>query len=197
MNIVEAARTIAHHWHNEVMGQLRKYTGQPYTDHTDEVANTYATYFRQDLVGQAAAHLHDTVEDTGVTTIQLLAELHSLVDSDQQYMIPDVIFTVKELTDVFTPEIFKELTREERKTLERERLGKTSLRAQNIKVCDLLSNTRDIVKSDPDFAPLYLREKIALMNSVKQTDSRLRARIFAQILAAQAKLGIIKHAILI
>ena len=47
-------------------GQVRKYTGLPYTTHTEEVAQIVDNYNgSKEMI--AAALLHDTVEDTSVT----------------------------------------------------------------------------------------------------------------------------------
>jgi hypothetical protein len=194
MNIVDAFKTIAHIRH---AGQRRKYDGAPYTDHTDAVAEMYAEYFPNDLIGQAAAHGHDLIEDTGADVMTLLFQAAKLVDEDEQMMIPTVIVSIVGLSDVYTSEKFPLDSRTFRKAKEAIRLGGETERVQNVKVCDLINNTSDIVRHDPKFAPLYLSEKIAVLGQLKKADKRLRARAMAQILMAQKSLGIIEQAIVI
>jgi hypothetical protein len=68
--LVAAARDFAADAHK---GQERKYVGGPYFTHVEEVANMAAAL---DLSpgGQAAAWLHDVVEDCGVTLSQVDAK---------------------------------------------------------------------------------------------------------------------------
>ena len=53
---------------HEAVGQMRKYTGEPYIVHPVEVADIVQTVAHTEVM-LAAALLHDTVEDTGVTTL--------------------------------------------------------------------------------------------------------------------------------
>ena len=66
MNIVEKARVFATAAHAAV-GQLRKYTFEPYIVHPAEVFAIVSTVDGATEEMMAAAWLHDTVEDTGVT----------------------------------------------------------------------------------------------------------------------------------
>jgi (p)ppGpp synthase/HD superfamily hydrolase len=63
MNIVDRARKFAERAHRE---QVRKYTGEPYFVHLDEVAKLCAR-FGCNKRTVAAAYLHDTIEDQPVT----------------------------------------------------------------------------------------------------------------------------------
>ena len=73
-------------------GQVRKYTGLPYTTHTEEVAQIVDNYNgSKEMI--AAALLHDTVEDTSVTIQDIEKEFGS-----------GTAMLVKWLTDTSRPE---------------------------------------------------------------------------------------------
>lgn len=143
-------------------GQVRKYTGVPYVLHPIAVAETLFQIGASDIVC-AAAILHDVLEDTGTTIVDLLAEFGV-----------EVANLVAELTDVYTPR--PGVNRAERKRLECERLAQVSAEAQTIKVADLIDNTSNIVEHDPDFAPVYLAEKRELLKVLTKADARLLGR---------------------
>ena len=143
--LVAFARTYAIAAHNAV-GQTRKYTKKPYHAHPSSVANTVSRFGARDEV-IAAAWLHDVLEDTQVTYEQL-----------REFFGDEVAFLVLELTE--RPRKGK---RAHRKRIECRRLARVSEEAQMIKLADLIDNTKDIVKYDPDFARVYLKEKAALL----------------------------------
>jgi len=60
-----------------------------------------------------------------------------------------------------------------RKKLACERLGRAPKWIQDIKVCDLISNTSSIVLHDPKFAETYLKEKKELLSYLGEADKRL------------------------
>lgn len=103
----------------------------------------------------AAAYLHDVVEDTNTTLDEIRDQFG--------FTVADL---VDELTDKFTKEEYPELNRIERKRRECERWKKCSEQAQLIKLCDLIDNTETIVKYDPSFAVVYLREKADLLEAM-------------------------------
>jgi (p)ppGpp synthase/HD superfamily hydrolase len=135
--------------------QVRKYTGDPYISHCIDV---YRRLEQFDYVFEmcygdevfAAAILHDTVEDTAVKLWDIYHNFGSVVGEYVMW-----------LTDCAKPE---EGNRATRKGIERERLRHAPEIVQNIKVCDLIDNTRSIVAHDPKFAKVYLKEKDALLN---------------------------------
>lgn len=128
-------------------GQKRKYTDDPYINHCIAVAREVER--RGGTPEQcAAALLHDTIEDTTVTAGVLAKEFGN-----------EVAGLVFEVTDRYTHAAFPEMNRSKRKKLEAERLGTISYGAKLIKLCDLIDNTASIVRFDPDFAVVYLREK--------------------------------------
>lgn len=139
--------------------QKRKYTGEPYINHPVEVAQIVASV-TDDCEAICAAFLHDVVEDTPVTLQQI---------SDAGFG-PTIAKLVDELTDVSRP---SDGNRRQRKALDREHLAKASPRAQTVKLADLISNSRDIMKHDPQFARVYMHEKRLLLFVLQDGDPTL------------------------
>jgi len=164
-DIVERARIFATAAHAAV-GQLRKYTFEPYIVHPSEVADTVTEYGGTPAM-IAAAWLHDTVEDTGVT-IELIREEFGSEVSD----------LVGWLTDVSRPD---HGNRAARKAVDRAHTARAPSEAQTVKLADLISNTRSIVEHDPKFAETYLSEKRLLLEVMTKADPRLMARAREQI----------------
>jgi (p)ppGpp synthase/HD superfamily hydrolase len=148
------------------VGQLRKYTHEPYIVHPAEVAKIVKTVDHTEAM-IAAAWLHDTVEDTGVSIELIRAEFGSEVSD-----------LVGWLTDVSRPD---HGNRAARKAVDRAHTAAAPAEAQTIKLCDLISNTRSIVAHDPEFARVYLSEKRALLEVMTKGDPTLLARAHQQI----------------
>jgi (p)ppGpp synthase/HD superfamily hydrolase len=110
----------------------------------------------------AAAWLHDTVEDTGVSIETIRAEFGAVVAG-----------LVADLTDVSTPDLGN---RAVRKSIDLAHTAKACADAKTIKLADLLSNTASIVEHDPGFARVYLKEKTALLEVLTEGDATLLAR---------------------
>jgi (p)ppGpp synthase/HD superfamily hydrolase len=158
-NLVLRAASFAAEAHK---GQVRKYTGQKYIVHPIEVMNIVASVPHTDAM-LCAALLHDTVEDCGVTLEQI-----------KELFGPEVEDLVFWLTD--PPKGESGMNRAVRKELSRQRLEIAPPEAQTIKLADLISNTASIVKHDPDFAVVYLREKAELLKVLVHGDSTLMAK---------------------
>jgi len=106
---------------------------EPYVNHLLEVADLVAGALEEpDTNVVIAALLHDTIEDVGVTT-------EELVESFGQ----DVADLVLECTDD------KSLPRQERKRLQIVNAPHKSTRAQLIKLADKISNLRAMLASPP------------------------------------------------
>lgn len=161
MEIVEKARIFAVAAHSAVK-QVRKYTNEPYWVHPQEVADIVASVPGATESMIAAAHLHDTVEDTGVTIEVIRAEFGA-----------DIAALVGWLTDVSRPE---DGPRWYRKKLDREHTAQAPAEAQTIKLADLISNSRSIVEHNPKFAKTYLEEKRLLLEVLTRGDAGLHAR---------------------
>lgn len=151
-DLVDRAAKVAQLAHE---GQTRKYTGEPYYVHCQAVAGLVADRY-QDPFMTAAAYLHDTIEDTSVTEQWLRC-----------YFPCVVVDLVVGLTDVYTSEAFPTWNRTKRKFHECMRYNGECAKVQQIKVCDLIDNTKSIIEHDPKFSILYLREKADLLASFR------------------------------
>jgi guanosine-3',5'-bis(diphosphate) 3'-pyrophosphohydrolase len=161
MDIVEKARVFAMAAHASVK-QLRKYTNEPYWVHPQEVAKMVSELPNASKAMVAAAHLHDVVEDTGVTIEIIESEFGE-----------EVATMVRWLTDVSKPE---DGPRWYRKKLDREHTAQAPAEVQSIKLADLISNSRSIMTYDPKFAKVYLEEKRMLLEVLTRGDAGLRAK---------------------
>ena len=135
--------------------QVRKYTGNPYTDHLAEVAGIVSTV-RAEKEVIATAWLHDCIEDQGCTRDQI-AELFGEIVASGVYLLSDL----------------EDGNRKERKAASRRRFSAAPDWVQTIKVADLISNTSSIVKHDPKFAEVYLEEKRLLLDVLTKADKGL------------------------
>jgi guanosine-3',5'-bis(diphosphate) 3'-pyrophosphohydrolase len=159
MTTVERARVFATAAHAAV-GQVRKYTFEPYIVHPAEVAKIVRDAGGSDAM-VAAAWLHDTVEDTDVTIEIVRAEFGD-----------EVADLVGWLTDVSKPE---DGNRAVRKAMDREHSASAPAEAQTVKLADLIANTRSIMKHDVAFAKTYLEEKRLLLEVMTKGDAVLMA----------------------
>jgi len=156
-DIVALAQKFSKQAHNAI-GQKRKYSGKPYWVHPQRVAALVKS------VGgtpeqQAAAWLHDTVEDTPVT-----------IEDVQKYFGDHVAAMVSDLTDVST---LDQGNRAVRKEIDRQHSAAASAEAQTVKLADLIDNTESIVKNDRNFAKVYLQEKRLLLDVLTKGDETL------------------------
>ena len=159
MNNVERARVFATAAHAAV-GQVRKYTFEPYIVHPAEVAGIVASVPHTDVM-LAAAYLHVTVEDSGVSIVDIQVEFGNEVAS-----------LVGWLTDVSKPE---DGNRAVRKAMDREHTAMAPAAAQTVKLADLIANSRSIMAHDPAFAKTYLAEKRMLLEVLTRGDVTLMA----------------------
>lgn len=150
--------------------QVRKYTGEPYTNHLKNVAEIACQYTDQPWVWEAAI-LHDILEDTNVTSEELRGFLESIGYSE--WVTSAIVKRVQELTDEFTKENYPHLNRRERKELEARRLGGISPVSQSIKYADFLDNISTIGKYDPGFARTYVKEKIKILDMMRMGNIEL------------------------
>ena len=130
MNIVERARifaTLAH----EAVGQVRKYTSEPYIVHPAVVASIVARvpHTREML---AAAWLHDVVEDCGVSVADISARFN-----------PRIGLIVQEVSDD------PALSGMARKDAQVVKVGMISPEGKLIKVADKICNLQDVLYRPP------------------------------------------------
>jgi (p)ppGpp synthase/HD superfamily hydrolase len=146
------------------VGQVRKYTGEPYIVHPIEVAGIVACVpYTEAMI--CAALLHDVLEDTKVTEDLLRTEFGDTVTD-----------LVVWLTKVEVPG-----NRKARKKSELKRLAGAPAEVQTIKLADLLANTPSIVKHDPKFAKVYLKEKLDLIAVLTKGNAELKKRAYEQV----------------
>lgn len=144
------ADTVANTAHAAV-GQLRKYSDEPYIVHPREVAEIVKFYGGDDIQIQAAL-LHDVIEDTSLT-----------VDFISSMFGVEVATMVDWLTDVSKP---GDGNREIRKAMDREHLSRAPRDAQFVKVADLISNSKSICSASEGFARIYMKEKELLLRDM-------------------------------
>ena len=137
-DIVVEAVDFARHFHE---GQIRKHTNEPYILHPTRVAFMLAP-LTNDQATLAAAMLHDVLEDTAATE-ELLLETFG----------PRVTRYVVDISNLHKG------NRKTRKLLYREQLGKADIPVKSIKLADMLDNCPSIIKYDPDFAKVYMKEQ--------------------------------------
>lgn len=142
-------------------GQKRKYTGEDYIVHPVEVMEIVKSVPHTEEM-LAAALLHDTIEDCGVTEGQIVANFGR-----------DVADLVMWLTDVSKP---SDGNRKIRKEIDRQHTAMAPAEAKTIKLADLISNTASIVQYDKHFAVVYLKEKKLLLDVLKEGDKILYQR---------------------
>lgn len=129
--------------------QRRKYTGEAYIVHPIAVAEIVrGVHHTHAMI--AAAYLHDVIEDTPVT----LMEIRSAFGDE----VGDLVYW---LTDQSKP---VDGNREVRKAIDRAHLAEAPGDAQTLKIADLIDNARTISVHDPNFWRVYRREKIALLD---------------------------------
>lgn len=157
---IDMARAFCMAAHNAVK-QKRKYTDTPYYLHCYEVVEmVLETAWHEDQV--CAAYLHDVVEDTGVQLYQV-----------EIMFGPRVAQYVDYLSDFQTPEDGNRATR---KANYIEKIRNAHADVKTIKLADLISNTKSIVQYDKDFAKVYIPEKLALLEVLKEGDAYLYAK---------------------
>lgn len=167
----EIVATVAH----SAIGQVRKYTGDPYIVHPRAVVELVKTAAFVDEAMLATAWLHDVPEDTRITTEQI-ARWFGIEIGDMVWFLTNMPMPGK--------------SRRERFEINTKRLAQATPRTKTVKVCDLIDNTSTIVDYDAKFATLYLSEKLELLETaLRGADEGLWQRAWDQCREHQAKLG--------
>jgi (p)ppGpp synthase/HD superfamily hydrolase len=133
-------------------GQVRELGGgrtEPYVEHCRRVMASAALLCDDEGV-QAAAALHDVIEDTIVTRHQIEAMFG-----------PYVAGMVEALSDKFGPQ--PGYNRKQRKAMEAIRLGGLKWECRLIKLCDVLDNAASIEAKGGAFAEVWRVEKAELV----------------------------------
>lgn len=148
LKIIEAV-DFAKHAHS---GQFRKDGVTPYVYHPLKVATTL---FKMDEVTEdivIAALLHDVLEDCK----------HISANEIKDKFGENVLKLVQELTNASKEN--KNLSRTERKALDRKKIANISKEAKLIKLADRIDNLRDLNDHKDDFKKLYKEESRLLLN---------------------------------
>lgn len=171
--LVKKARDFATNAHQRI-DQRRKYTNQPYETHLKAVATLVHDATKDDTL-VAAAWLHDTVEDTPAT--------HHDIEHEFGKEVSQLVY---ELTDISKP---SDGNRAVRKQIDREHLAKASPGGKSIKLADIIDNTRDVCRHDPNFARVYIAEAQLLLEVLQEGESYLYQKAQQEIVFHANKLG--------
>lgn len=166
----EVFATAAH----AAIDQRRKYTNAPYIMHPEAVAGLVESVGSCTVEMICAAWLHDVLEDTKVQTSDI-----------DRFFGGEIGTMVYRLTDVG----HEAGNRAKRKAIDRQRLSESSAAVQTIKVADLIDNTSTIVKFDPEFAKVYLREKRELLDVLQDADKGLWSAAHGLLIKAETELA--------
>lgn len=158
---------------HDSIGHKRKYTGEPYWNHTEKVASLVFKYCFSRVSPQMlhtmikAAFGHDLIED--------VTPVNSFYSEDYilAFFGEDTFALIKDLTDVYVKESFPHMNRKDRKSFEADRLAIIRTESKIIKLCDLEDNTSDITKQDKNFARIYLKEKSHILKLMMEQDDNL------------------------
>lgn len=160
MNLEQQARDFAS-YHHAAINQRRKYTDEPYIVHPAAVADLVRSVPHTEAM-LCAAWLHDVVEDTPCT-----------LDEIRGAFGQEIAELVAMLTKVSRP---SDGNRAARKAIDLAHMAKASPRAKTIKLADVIDNCSSIVDRDPAFAAVYLPEKAALLDVLREGDPDLYGR---------------------
>lgn len=146
-------------------GQLRKDGSTPYVNHPLEVMHLLAhagNVIDEDVL--VAAVLHDVVEDTTVTVLEIADRFGARVAK-----------IVSELTDD------KSLTKEERKQQQLINADQLSPEARLVRICDKICNVYDILYAPPRNWNIerridYLKWSKAVIEKIRGTNAALEKR---------------------
>jgi|SRR5580765_5321087 len=150
MKLVKKAHEFAKVAH---AGVFRKWSGEPYVEHPARVAAVLeALHFPEKVV--AAGYLHDVVEDTLVPI--------DMIEDEFGFEIASLV------AQVTKPVMCKASTsRAERKAAFRKQLAQSSYYGASLKLSDMLDNSANVAKLNPEFAAIYLpelREDVAVLS---------------------------------
>lgn len=152
----------------------RKYTSEPYIYHPVRVMHLMNQAKLVTDSMRLASILHDVVEGTGVTLMDI-----------QENFGTSVMDLVDQLTE---RETHDESNRAARFEINRLFTAKISPNAKTIRLADLIDNCTDIVKHDSHFAKTYLEEKRLLLGVLTEGDELLYRKAFSLVSSSIKKL---------
>jgi len=142
-----ALATLAHE------GQTRKYGGMNYITHPLRVCIQTQIWLPSNSEAAAAAVLHDVLEDTTTPASQI-----------EMVCGKETLALVVELTNPSNK--FPQISRAERKQMDREHIHSCSYEAQVIKALDRIDNLNEISAAPKDFRELYCQESMLLCKAL-------------------------------
>jgi (p)ppGpp synthase/HD superfamily hydrolase len=162
--IVQMARAYDFAARKHILKRRKGEAAEPYMNHLTEVGELVAEVTGGDVNVVIAAILHDTVEDTQTSLVEL-----------EQAFGPAVAALVAEVTDD------KSLPKQTRKDLQVEHAAKASRGAQIIKLADKVSNLRSLAASPPAGWPAeriadYVAWAGRVVSGCRSADEGLAAR---------------------
>ncbi len=136
-------------------GQFRKYTNTPYALHLARVAGLVSYYTNGNLEAMAGAYLHDSVEDQpDRCSLELIEQMFG----------GEVAAIVCGMTNRSKLPEYKDLTRVERKQIDRVHLSHQPYLVKLIKLIDRLDNINEMdPEKDSKFVMLYSDETMLLV----------------------------------
>lgn len=167
--MIEKAISFALRMHE---GQKRKYSGIPYISHPIAVMEIVSTVEHTEAM-LVAAVLHDVVEDCDVEIKDITL-----------FFGKEVSQMVEQLTDVSKPD---DGNRAYRKKIDAIHLSHAWPCVKTIKLADLIHNSESIIRCDPEFAKVYIKEKECLLKHLKGGDQDLMEE--AENIISNYKLG--------
>lgn len=167
-------------------GQKRKLINEPYFQHPLRVMQRCALV-TEDLCVLAAALLHDVLEKTAVTEIQLRGQLSARFNNEDTTRI---LSLVRELTDVYNAKDYPQKNYRQRNQLEAERLGMISADGQTIKYGDIIDNCDRIILEEPREAQKSITGYTNLLRVMHNGNIQLYGLAITAVRAAQIKKGI-------
>lgn len=142
------------------INQKRKYSQEPYDTHPREVAEILIAAGETNREVLCAAYLHDVLEDVYPVNGEY-------GPNEIRELFGDTVLSyVQDLTDEFIHERYPDMNRDARKEAEANRIATICDESLRIKLADLIHNSGDIMKRDPGFGRVYLREKRRVMDKI-------------------------------
>ena len=132
-------------------GQVRKYTGEHYFSHCIAVAQLVSDFTNDENV-IAAALLHDTVEDCGVSIEEIAEKFNDTIAEYVWYLTKPPSFVGD---------------RAKRKAHDRNRLREAPDMAKLIKCMDIKHNSMSIKEYDPGFWKTFSSEAVLLLDAMQ------------------------------
>lgn len=158
--------------------QRRKYVDELYIEHPKRVAELVRSVSHTpEMI--CAAYLHDVVEDTSVTIMDVKRKFGGKIGR-----------LVEELTNEFEKLKYPRMNRRWRKEKEAERQQNISVEAKTIRLADIIDNTPSISQKDPTFARRYIPEMEKLVEAVREGDFKLLMRACYEVQLAKDELEV-------